>query len=80
MNIDLHKMKQVLEDLKAKKAQIQGQRIELDNQRKALEQEFIAQNVTVETLDPTIANIESELVSAKAQLDQVLQELNINVV
>ena len=74
---ELQELKDKIEFLKAEKAKCDGQKLQLDKQRKELMDKFNELGVTKDTLPLAIQRLEDEIKSKKADIELVLNSLDI---
>lgn len=71
---ELEKLQKDIEKCKQMKAQLEGQRKELDVQKEALKKQFDEEGVTIDTLPLAIDRLTKELETAAADISNVLTE------
>lgn len=72
---ELQKLKEKIEYFKAEKAKCDGQRLQLDKQKKELIAKFNELGVTKDTLPLAIQKLEDEIKNKKDEIDLVLNSL-----
>ena len=71
---DLEQLKKKIELCKQTKAQLEGQRKELNTQKDALKKRFDEEGVTIDTLPLAIDRLNKELASVSEDITNVLDE------
>lgn len=74
---ELQELKDKIEFLKAEKAKCDGQKLQLDKQRKELMERFNELGVTKDTLPLAIKKLEEEITKKKEDIELVLKSLDI---
>lgn len=78
MNLDeLNKLKKDIELCKQKKAELEGQKKELDVQKEALKKQFEENGVTIDTLPLAIKRLDEELTAAAEDIANVIKEAKL---
>lgn len=72
---ELQKLKEKIEYFKSEKAKCDGQRLQLDKQKKELINKFNELGVTKDTLPLAIKKLEEEIAAKKEEIDLVLRSI-----